>query len=82
MAENVSHPGTRIKAWLTKNGKNQAYLAGAIGYREPFVSKLVNGHAHISPRIALKLEAATRIPAHKWLAYEAAYQIAKAREQV
>ena len=77
-----THPGLYVSAWLRDNGMTQAQLAAALGYQEPFVSKIVHGHAHISPIVAVKLETVTRIPAATWIGYEIDRQIARARAQV
>jgi plasmid maintenance system antidote protein VapI len=50
--------------------------------RPPFMSKIVNGHAHITPKVALKLEAATGVNASIWAGYETEYALARARDHV
>lgn len=75
------HPGTYVQAWLRENHKNQAYLAAAMQFQEPFISKIVHGRAHVSPKIALRLEAVTRVPATTWLRYETDYLLARERQR-
>jgi len=82
MPENTNHPGRYVKQWLTDNRRSQAELAVALGFQEPFISKIVNGKAHISPPIAIKLESVTNIPAATWMQYEVNFQLARARAQV
>lgn len=74
--------GHYLKEWLQTNRRSQAELAVALNHQEPFVSKIVNGKAHITPKLAVKLETITQIPALTWLQYEAAYMVARARQQV
>jgi addiction module HigA family antidote len=64
------HAGYYVKEWLHANQKSQAFLASAMGVQEPFVSKIVNGHAHVTPKVAVKLEQITRVPAMTWMGYE------------
>ncbi len=73
------NPGTHIKSWLEANHQSQAQLATAMNYKEPFISKLINGQAHISPKVAIRLEAATRIPAKTWIDYEIERALVRAR---
>ncbi len=73
------HAGFYVKAWLRENGRSQAELAAAMNVKEPFVSKIVNGHAHVSPKVALKLEAVTHVPAATWAGYEMARALEVAR---
>ncbi len=76
------HPGHFVKQWLQSNRRSQAELAVALGFQEPFISKIVNGKAHISPPIAIKLENVTHIPAWIWMQHETDYMLARARAQV
>ncbi len=63
-------PGAHVKFWLEANHKTQAQLAAAMNFKEPFISKIINGKAHISPKVAIRLEAATHVPAATWIKYE------------
>jgi HTH-type transcriptional regulator/antitoxin HigA len=78
----IPHPGHYIKEWLQNNRRSQAELAVALNFQEPFISKIVNGKAHVSPPIAIKLEAVTQIPATIWMKYETDFALARARQQV
>ncbi len=78
----TQHPGIHVKEWLQANNKSQNELALAMQVRPPFMSKIVNGHAHITPKVALKLEAATGVNASTWAGYETEYALSLAREQV
>lgn len=75
----ITHPGRFISQWLQENHKSQAYLAAALGFQEPFVSKIVNGKAHVSPKIALKLETVTQVPASTWMRHETDYLLYRER---
>jgi addiction module HigA family antidote len=72
-------PGWFVKQWLQINHKTQKELAAALNYKEPFISKLVNMHTHITIHLAIKLERATQIAAATWMGYETNYQLAMAR---
>ncbi len=72
-------PGWYVKQWLLANNKTQKELAAALNYKEPFISKLVNMHTHITIRLALKLEKVTKVAASTWMMYETNYQLALAR---
>ncbi len=78
----TQHPGTYRKEWLQANNKSQNELASAMQVRPPFMSKIVNGHAHITPKVALKLEAATGVNASTWASYEMEYSLSRARGEV
>jgi HTH-type transcriptional regulator / antitoxin HigA len=75
----IVHPGLHVSAWLRNNRMTQAQLAAALGYQEPFVSKIVHGKAHISPIVAVKLETVTHVSAATWIGYEVDRQLARAR---
>ncbi len=77
-------PGWYVKQWLQTHHITQKELAAALGYKEPFISKLVNLHTQITVRLALKLERVTTeqgsaIAAATWMQYETNYQLALAR---
>jgi len=76
------HPGFYIRSWLQENQKSQAFLAQQLGFQEPFISKIVNGHAHVTPKIAIKLEKVTQVPATTWMGYETARALDIARMAV
>ncbi len=78
----IPHPGHYVKQWLQTNRRTQAELAVALKFQEPFISKIVNGKAHISPVIAIRLEAVTQISADTWMKYEIEYLLARARAQI
>jgi plasmid maintenance system antidote protein VapI len=50
-----------------------------MGFQEPFISKIVNGHAHVTPKIAVKLEKITQVSASTWMGYETARALDHAR---
>jgi addiction module HigA family antidote len=75
-------PGWYVKQWLQTHHMTQKELAAALGYKEPFISKLVNLHTHITIRLALKLEKITDTAAATWMTYETNYQLALARRAV
>lgn len=56
-------PGEVLREWLTERGITQSEVAARMGVAPPEVSKLVNGHDRITPRMALALERACGINA-------------------
>ncbi len=72
-------PGWYVKQWLQANQITQKELAEKLGYKEPFISKLVNLHTRITIRLAIKLEKVTEIAAATWMGYDTNYQLALAR---
>ncbi len=72
-------PGQFIKEWLRENQKNQVFLAQALHVKEPFISKIIKGKAHVTPKIALGLERVTGVPADTWSGYEIAHELERAR---
>jgi addiction module HigA family antidote len=56
-------PGEVLREWFTERGITQSEVAARMGVAPPEVSKLVNGHDRITPRMALALERACGINA-------------------
>lgn len=79
MPDEILHPGHYVKEWLAANQKTQADLANAMRFKAPFISKIVNGRAHITPKVAVRLEAATQVPAANWMKYQTDYALALLR---
>jgi len=76
----VTPPGDTIGELLQERELRQAELAIRMGVTPKFINELVAGKATITPTTALALEKALGVPADFWLAREARYQEALARE--
>jgi addiction module HigA family antidote len=76
----VTPPGETIGELLEERSVRQTELATRMGVTPKFVNELIAGKASITPNTALALERALNLPAEFWLAREAKYQEALARE--
>lgn len=75
------HPGRSIKnACLDAVGINVTDAAQALGVARHTLSRVLNGHAAISPEMAIRFEKAGWSNATHWLRLQAAYDLARARE--
>ena len=74
------HPGAIIRsACLEANGLTVAAAARLLGVARPTLSALVNGHAGVTPEMALRPEKAFGERAEEWLYRQARYDLARAR---
>ncbi len=73
------HPGELLKDELEARGLSQRKFAALIGVSYSVLNEVVNGKRPITTEYALKIEAATDIPAHVWLNMQAAYNMQTAR---
>lgn len=76
----VSPPGTTLGELLEERGIRQIELATRMDVTPKFVNELIAGKATITPTTALALEKALGVSASFWLARDARYQEALARE--
>jgi addiction module HigA family antidote len=78
--KNPPHPGSSIKdACLEPLGLNVTEAARVLRIARHTLSRVVNGHAGISPDMAIRLEKAGWSNADHWLRLQAAYDLAQAR---
>ena len=79
-----THPGAILKHDVLPalNGVTQAAFADHIGVSRQTLSKILNGHARITPEIALALGAALRSDARFWLNMQTNYDLSAAMETV
>src|SRR5438477_642852 len=78
--KNPPHPGRSIKdACLDPLGLSVTEAAGVLGVARHSLSRLLNGHAGISPEMAIRLEKAGWSNAEHWLRLQTAYDLAQAR---
>jgi addiction module HigA family antidote len=75
------HPGRSVKQnCLDALGLNVTKAAKVLGVARHTLSRLLNGHAAISPEMAIRLEKAGWSNADFWLRLQAAYDLAQARK--
>lgn len=67
-------PGAYLRTWLEQNGMTQRALADQLGVSYRHLNVLLKGGAALTPRMALRLESATGIPAMTWSRLEAEFQ--------
>ena len=76
------HPGLGIKeTCLVPLGLSVTEAAQVLGVARHTLSRVLNGHAAISPEMAIRLEKAGWSNAEFWLRCQTAYDLAQARRQ-
>ena len=73
------HPGEILKDELEARGISQRKFAAIIGVSYSVLNEVVNGKRPVTTEYALKIEAATGIPAHLWVNMQSAYDMQTAR---
>ncbi|MDE2798855.1 MAG: HigA family addiction module antitoxin [Gemmatimonadota bacterium] len=80
--KNPPHPGFSIKAnCLEPLGLNITEAAKVLGVARHTLSRVLNGHAAISPEMAIRLEKAGWSNAEFWLRRQTAYNLVQARKR-
>jgi addiction module HigA family antidote len=75
------HPGRSIKQnCLDAVGLNVTEAAKALRVARHTLSRVLNGHAAVSPEMAIRLEKAGWSNAEFWLRLQSAYDLAEARQ--
>ncbi len=75
------HPGRSIKdACLEPLGLSVTEGAERLGVARHTLSRVINGHAGVSPEMAIRLEKMGWSTARGWLAMQTAYDLAQARK--
>ncbi|MEO8660595.1 MAG: HigA family addiction module antitoxin [Bryobacteraceae bacterium] len=78
--KNPPYPGHTIKdACLDPLGLNVIEAAKVLGIPRHTLSRVLNGHAALSPEMAIRLEKAGWSNADHWLRLQTAYDLAQAR---
>jgi addiction module HigA family antidote len=73
------HPGLAVRHdCLEPLGLSVSEAAGRLGVSRKQLSDLVNGHAGISPEVAIRLDKAFGGGAETWYRLQAAYDLAQA----
>ena len=73
------HPGEILKDELNARGISQRKFATVIGVSYSVLNEVINGKRPINTEYALKIEAATGIPAYIWINMQSAYNMQTAR---
>jgi len=80
--KNPPHPGLSIKKnCLEPLGLNITEAAKVLGVARHTLSRVLNGHAAISPEMAIRLEKAGWSNAEFWLRRQTAYNLVQARKR-
>lgn len=78
--KNPPHPGRSIKdACLDPLGLTITEAAKLLGVTRNTLTRVINGHAGISPEMAIRLEMMGWSTADSWLAMQTAFDLARAR---
>ncbi len=77
--KNPPHPGRGLKQDCAEAGLSITEAARKLGVARVTFSRVLNGKAGISPKMALKLEAAGWSNADFWMRLQAAYDLAQVR---
>ncbi len=79
--KNPPHPGRSIKnACLDPLELSVTECAHRLGVARHTLSRVINGHAGISPEMAIRLEKMGWSSARAWLAAQSAYDLARAQK--
>ena len=79
---NPPHPGRSIRQnCLDPLGLNVTEAARVLGVARHTLSRVLNGHAAISPEMAIRLEKAGWSSAAFWLRRQASYDLMQARKE-
>lgn len=82
MMHNPPHPGTLLGEDVIKAlGLKITEVARRLGVSRVSLSRVVNGHAALSPELAHRLELAGVGTARAWLAMQVNYDLATVRQQ-
>ncbi len=74
-----THPGISIREGCLAGELTVAEAARMLGVARHTLSRVLNGHAGISPEMAIRLEKVGWSNAEFWLRRQAAYDLAQAR---
>ncbi len=78
MMKNPPHPGELLREdVLAPLGLSVKEVAARLGMSRVALSRVLNGHAAISPDLAVRLELAGVSTARAWLAMQANYDLAR-----
>ena len=75
-----AHPGEIIRDAIEAKGWTVAVAAARLGVPRNTLSRVLNGRAGVSPRLALALERLGWSDAGHWVRMQGAYDLARAAE--
>lgn len=76
------HPGGFVKSEIIETrGLSVTEAASALGVTRPALSKLLNGRAHLSPEMALRIEKAFGMSMDRLMGMQNSFDIAEARKR-
>lgn len=79
-AKTPAHPGGIVKSEIIEaRGLSVTEAASALGVTRPALSKLINGRAHLSPEMALRLEKAFGMSMDRLMEMQNSFDIAETR---
>lgn len=82
MMKNHPHPGELLREdVLIPLGIEVTEAAQRLGVSRTTLSRVINGHAGISPDLAIRLEQAGVSSARFWMNLQANYELSKAQER-
>lgn len=70
---NPPHPGELLSAWI--DGLTISEFAEAIGVSRVTLSRIINGHASVTPDIAIRLEQALGTSREMWTNLQSSYDL-------
>ena len=83
MMKTPPHPGLLLREEIVvERGLSVSEAASRLGLTRAALSRVLNGHAGISPNLALRLEDAGAGTARLWVAMQGAYDLAREREHL
>lgn len=81
-ATEPAHPGQLVRSQcLEPHGLTVADGARVLGVTRQALNNLINGHAGVSPEMALRLAKAFNTEAEDWLHHQLVYDLAQARKR-
>ncbi|KAB8125213.1 addiction module antidote protein, HigA family [Komagataeibacter medellinensis] len=76
------HPGGFVKSEIVETlGLSVTEAAAALGVTRPALSKLLNGRAHLSPEMALRIEKAFGLSMDRLMGMQNSFDIAEIRKR-
>lgn len=78
---NPSHPGALIRDSMEAEGWTVTECAERLGVARHTLSRLLNGHAGVSPAMALALERIGWSDAEHWIRMQGSYDLAQERRK-
>lgn len=77
-----AHPGSVVKGEIIEaRGLSVTEAASALGVTRPALSKLLNGRAHLSTEMALRIEKAFGLSMERLMGMQNSFDIAEARQR-